>query len=224
MAKAELNRDAIVARALEIADTEGLPAITIRRLSKEFGVTPMALYWHVENKDELLAAMGDALFADIPVEVDPALDWHEQLRELELRLVTALRAHPGAADLAFERVLLCDVGRRLAEAVFDLLRNAGFSVRDTAGLGAQALRSAVALVAGEPGREFAGSAAERERLLAGKRAAMDALPAEQFPRLREMADALVDCDDQDEYYRLGVDLYVAGVTKLAAGAAAQSLA
>ena len=33
--------------------------MTIRRIAQEFGVTPMALYWHVKNKDELLAAMGD---------------------------------------------------------------------------------------------------------------------------------------------------------------------
>ena len=215
IAKAELNRDAIVARALEIADTEGLPAITIRRLSKEFGVTPMALYWHVENKEELLAAMGDALFADTAADVDASLPWTEQLRELERRLVEALRAHPGAAELAFERALLSEPGLRLAEAVFELLRSAGFSVADTAGIGAQALRNAVALVTGEPGREFGGSDAERDERLESKRAAMSALPPDQYPRVREMAAALVDCDDQDEYYRLGVDLYVAGVTQLA---------
>ena len=37
--------------------------MSIRRLGQEFGVTPMALYWHVQNKDELLAAMGDRIFA-----------------------------------------------------------------------------------------------------------------------------------------------------------------
>jgi len=35
--------------------------VTIRRVAQEFGVTPMALYWHVSNKDELLAAMAIAL-------------------------------------------------------------------------------------------------------------------------------------------------------------------
>src|SRR3954462_4675737 len=103
MAKTDLNRGAIVARALEIADDEGLEGITIRRLSTEFGVTPMALYWHVRNKDELLAAMGDALFADLSAELDPALDWPERLRVLVGRLVAALRAHPGAVPLAFGR-------------------------------------------------------------------------------------------------------------------------
>src|SRR5947208_254282 len=54
--RSDLNRHAIVQRALTLMDTEGADAITIRRIAQEFGVTPMALYWHVANKDELLAA------------------------------------------------------------------------------------------------------------------------------------------------------------------------
>ena len=64
-AKSDLSRAAIVERALTVMDTEGPDAVTIRRIAQEFGVTPMALYWHVANKDELLAAMGDALLADV---------------------------------------------------------------------------------------------------------------------------------------------------------------
>ncbi|MFL5761300.1 MAG: TetR/AcrR family transcriptional regulator [Thermomicrobiales bacterium] len=41
-------------RALAIADSEGLQAVTIRRVAKELGVTPMALYWHFKDKNELL--------------------------------------------------------------------------------------------------------------------------------------------------------------------------
>ena len=66
--RAELSRELIVDRAVEMADAEGLEAVSIRRLGQEFGVTPMALYWHVQNKDELLAAMGDRIFAGL----DPA--------------------------------------------------------------------------------------------------------------------------------------------------------
>ena len=51
-----LTRAAVAERALRLADAEGLEAVTIRRLAQELGVTPMALYWHFKNKDELLAA------------------------------------------------------------------------------------------------------------------------------------------------------------------------
>src|SRR4051794_8336877 len=62
-----LSREAMISRALDVADTDGLAAVSIRRIAQEFGVTPMALYWHVKNKDELLAAMGDAIIGEVPV-------------------------------------------------------------------------------------------------------------------------------------------------------------
>ena len=49
-----LSREALVEAAMALADREGLDALTIRRLAGEIGVTPMALYWHVKDKDELL--------------------------------------------------------------------------------------------------------------------------------------------------------------------------
>jgi TetR/AcrR family transcriptional regulator, tetracycline repressor protein len=72
------------------------------------------------------------------------------------------------------------------------------------------------LVADEPGRAFGGTDEEREATRVHKRAQMAALPADRFPRLREVSEDLVACDDEDGYYRLGVDLYVNGVAQLAA--------
>ena len=48
-----------------MADLDGLAAVSIRRIAQDFGVTPMALYWHVKNKDELLAAMGDRILSAV---------------------------------------------------------------------------------------------------------------------------------------------------------------
>src|SRR4051794_10053106 len=49
--KRELSRESIVDRALTVMDDEGPDAVTIRRIAQDLGVTPMALYWHVANKD-----------------------------------------------------------------------------------------------------------------------------------------------------------------------------
>ncbi len=214
MAKSELSRAAIVARALDIADAEGLDAITVRRMSREFGVTPMALYWHVKDKDDLLEAMGDALFEGTDVGVDAALDWYDQLRVLVTSMVNGLRRHPGAVQLAFLRVLANDAGRELSEHVFEVLRSAGFDVRQTADIGVYALRMAVMLVDGEPGREVGPTAEERDAVLDAKRAALRSLPVEQYPRLREMTEALFECDDADDYYRFGIDTFLGGVRAL----------
>ena len=60
-----LSREAVIDHALAVADLDGLDAVSIRRIAQDFGVTPMALYWHVKNKDELLAAMGDRILSVI---------------------------------------------------------------------------------------------------------------------------------------------------------------
>lgn len=59
----------IVAQAIELADAEGLPAVSMARVAQTLGVTTMALYRYVANKDELLARMYDAALADDPGEL-----------------------------------------------------------------------------------------------------------------------------------------------------------
>ena len=81
-AGAALSRDAIVDRALETADQEGIEAVSIRRIAQDFWVTPMALYWHVKNKDELLAAMGDRMLATMTLPADDGRRDLDQLRDL----------------------------------------------------------------------------------------------------------------------------------------------
>lgn len=56
----------IVAAAIGLADTEGLPAVSMARVAQTLGVTTMALYRYVANKDELLARMYDLALADEP--------------------------------------------------------------------------------------------------------------------------------------------------------------
>src|SRR5215472_18800688 len=94
-----LSRAAVVERGLAIGDEEGLEAVTIRRLAAELGVTPMALYWHFRNKDELLVGLADSIWAEIDVKVDTEAPWIEQLRALLESLVGVLRAHPSATQL-----------------------------------------------------------------------------------------------------------------------------
>ena len=61
----KLTRAAVLERAAKLADADGLDAVTIRRLAQELGVTPMALYWHFKNKDELLVGLVDHLLSGV---------------------------------------------------------------------------------------------------------------------------------------------------------------
>ena len=212
-----IGREALVDRALELADADGIDAVTIRRLAQDFSVTPMALYWHVKNKDELLAAMGDRIFSTLDVSSVPAdLPWLDQITGLLTALVGALRRHPGSVELAAHQILQNDRGCELSERFLELLRQAGFTVTARSSLAHAALRTAMSLVMTEPGAELSAPSDERDSIVAHKRATLRGLSSERFPNLIECADDLVDCDDENEYYVRGINLYVAGVRGLAA--------
>ncbi|MCW2522368.1 MAG: transcriptional regulator, TetR family [Frankiales bacterium] len=201
----------MIERALQLADAESLAAVSIRRLASDFHVTPMALYWHVKNKDELLAAMGDDFYDHIEISDLAGRDWFEVLRLVVERLVSSLRRHPASAGLAVARILHSERGQVLTELTLSVLRDAGFSVGRSADVARTALHTAVTLVAGLPGAELDVPADERDAALARKRAEIAALPADRFPCLRVSGDALTGCEDAEDYFEAGTEFFLAGV-------------
>lgn len=215
-----MSREAVIDRALDVADREGLTAVSIRRIAQDFDVTPMALYWHVKNKDELLAAMGDRVIDAVEVSDLPADGGLERLRPLLQRLVDALARHPGSTELVQFRILQCPRGQLLAEQALTVLAEAGFDQQRRADLSRAALQSVVMLVVGAPGAEPDVPEDDREDMRARKRAALAALPRDRFPHLVDCAGALTHCEDPEAYYAAGIDLFLAGTTALAARLAA----
>jgi TetR/AcrR family transcriptional regulator, tetracycline repressor protein len=211
--KGDLSRAAIVERALTVMDIDGPDAVTIRRIAQEFGVTPMALYWHVANKDELLAAMGDALLADV-VPPPATGSWSVQLRGVVDNLIASLSQHPAAAELVFPRILVTEPGLRITEFTLALLEDAGFTREQAADLARMGLQTAMMLVTQRPGAESQAAQEERDALLAQKRAHVESLPADRYPHVRAAAVALTDCEDESAYYSFGVDLYIEGALAL----------
>ena len=89
-----LSLDRIVGAAVEIADGEGLPAVSMARVAERIGTTPMSLYRHITNKDELLQLMIDAVAArEGPPEPDPERDWRYNLDRWAHGLVDLYRSH-----------------------------------------------------------------------------------------------------------------------------------
>jgi AcrR family transcriptional regulator len=204
-----LSRDTVVTRALELADAEGLDAVTVRRLAQEFGVTPMALYWHFGNKEELLDAMGDALFDALPPHAYTG-PWHERLRKLLDDLAAALRRHPSSAELAYRRIMACRRGQDITEAALAALADAGFPSREAAFVACQALMTVVSLVANLPGAQPGLTDDERDQHLSVKRAAIAQLPPDHYAHVISAAPYLINCEDPDEYFAFSLDLLVAG--------------
>lgn len=83
-----LDREQIVREAIRIADTDGLDAVTMRRVAQQLGTGAMSLYRHVPDKDALVALMVDTVIGDMigesplppQVPLPPGLTWREGLR------------------------------------------------------------------------------------------------------------------------------------------------
>ncbi|GAA2124450.1 GntR family transcriptional regulator [Glycomyces algeriensis] len=91
---AELTRERLLAEAIEIADGEGLEAVSMRAVASRCGVAPMSLYRFVEDKDELVAAMADTVYGSAPFDRDPGAPWRSQVESLARELWRLHRAHP----------------------------------------------------------------------------------------------------------------------------------
>ncbi|MGW7553415.1 GntR family transcriptional regulator [Streptomyces rimosus] len=93
-----LSRARIIRTGIRIADAEGLRALSMRRVAAEFGVSSMALYRHVANKDELVKLMADATFAEIELPDPAPRHWRARM-EAGARLQWKLyQRHPWVAQ------------------------------------------------------------------------------------------------------------------------------
>lgn len=209
-----LSREVVADRALAIADAEGIEAVTIRRLATELGVTPMALYWHFRTKEDLLAGLADRVLDALRLP-ERSGDWAADIRAAMHALVTAMRPHPQVAHLVPHRVMQHPTGLAVTELALQTLSDAGFSPLQAGQLAMQAMRAVVGMVTSEPVDDSGMSADERDAELRRKRAYLASLPPDRFPALVRHADAMTYCPDVDEFFDLGLDLYVAGVRGLA---------
>lgn len=205
----------VVEGALALAGAEGLEAVTIRRLARGLGVTPMALYWHFRNKGELLDGMAARIFEEIDLSLDASATWQEQLRALLGSMVDALRAHPSTATLLSTRTVSSEDGLLATEVALDILRRGGFSPAEATQIARHALSSVTNLVSGEPGvvvRDESGRLLDARRY---SRIFLESLPPERYPRLVEAAAPLSEGVDPDTYFTFGLDLLLAGIEAMA---------
>ncbi|MFF3488923.1 TetR/AcrR family transcriptional regulator C-terminal domain-containing protein [Streptomyces sp. NPDC002701] len=87
----------IVGAAVTVADTEGLTAVSMRRVAAELGVATMSLYRHVADKDDLLMRMMDSVMAEHPLPTDPPEGWREAIELAARQLWDLFRRHPWLA-------------------------------------------------------------------------------------------------------------------------------
>jgi AcrR family transcriptional regulator len=208
---AGLSREKVLAAALAIADAEGLDALSFRRLAGQLGVTPMALYRYVDDKEALLDGIGDIVLSELELP-EPRGDWRAQLRAAAWSFRAVLVAHPAVVPIFLRRPLLTPAGLRSANAVVGIFRRAGFSPEQVAPLYRDFMRDMLAhvMLESEGGRGVVTPEQRREQARLA-RITFETLPADEFPYLVEAAPHFAAPHDPELAFQTGLDLFVAGL-------------
>jgi TetR/AcrR family tetracycline transcriptional repressor len=172
-----LQRGPIVAAALKIVDRHGLKALSMRRLGAELGVDPMAVYYHLPNKQALLDAIVEAVMGSIDLTADDAA------KPAEERILVAARAyrdvllaHVNTLPILLAHGPVTPGAMRPVELLIGILRDAGLPP-DEALMGMNLI---AASVRGAVGMGPVHEISEEEFA-----AMWRALPAAEFPLLAE---------------------------------------
>lgn len=123
------RRQEILDAALAIADERGLAAVTMRAIAERVGVTPMALYPHVGDKEGLLDAMIGHLLGSLEVPGSDG-DWQHRLGSLARAMRDLTKRHPGATPLLFARPSVAPDAVRVVDVIYRALLDAGVPPAD----------------------------------------------------------------------------------------------
>ncbi|GAA4205202.1 TetR/AcrR family transcriptional regulator [Actinocatenispora rupis] len=211
-----LTGRAVLDAGLRLMDRDGLDAVTMRRVAAELDVRAASLYRYVRNKDELLAALADELFADLDLTRHVRADWPAALTAMAHDLRRYLLARRDSARLIAGRFTTGPHGLRNIEALLAVLRAAGLSDHDTAFAGYACVTSLFGLVAAEQNSvaaEVAAGTPARE-YLDGLAGTLRAMPADRYPNVVALADELT-APDLARRFDFAVERMVAGIADLA---------
>jgi AcrR family transcriptional regulator len=89
-----LSRDRIVKTAIQLADAEGIDAVTMRAIAQKLRTGAMSLYWHVGSKDDLMDLIRDAVAGELERIEHPSGDWRADLTAIATDSRDAFLRHP----------------------------------------------------------------------------------------------------------------------------------
>jgi AcrR family transcriptional regulator len=206
-----LSREVIVNAATEILDAEGEDALTLRALTVRLATGYGAIYHHVADRDDLLAAATDHVIARIAGDLAPDAEPREALRAVAVGLFDAIVAHPWVgAQLHRDpwRPALLDIYESVSEQLQALAVPAR-ALSDSAGV----LVNYILGVAGQNAanaRALARSNTDRSTFLATVAAQWAQLDPGRYPSLAKAGAQLREHDDREQFLA-GIDLILAGV-------------
>lgn len=213
-----LDRARVLAAAVDLADREGLPSVTMRGLAGELGVEAMSLYYHLPGKDALLDGVVETVATEVAgavAELPPADDWRAEVRARCLAARTVMLRHPWAPELIGSRTAIPPAVFGHFEAILGAMVEGGLSYhlahRGMHALGSMALGFVQELF--KPATDADADMAEEELMQM----------AEALPHMTAMVaseihdhdgDVLGWCDSQAEF-EFTLDLLLDGLARQA---------
>ena len=119
-----VDRQRIAATAREMIDEVGIEKVTMRAVAARLDVSAMALYHHVEDKDELLRLVGDDILGQFELPDDESGDWRELFTSVSMATVDALLEVPGLSSVLLTSKMLPNA-RRLVQFCLHQFERAG---------------------------------------------------------------------------------------------------
>lgn len=193
-------------------DSEGLDALSMRKLGAVLGVEAMSLYNHVRNKDDLLVAVRDRIFAEVLAEfeagVTPDSSWQARALAMGEAYWHTACAHPAAFQLVTTRPVDSRMGMTVLARTVEFFIDAGLSIDDAS----FAFHVSCGWLFGHISQEH-GLMTQLAELASFKR---EDVPAE-LAHVVDFRDALL-AHSADERFYMGYEILIAGIeARLAAG-------
>jgi AcrR family transcriptional regulator len=205
-----LSKERIVTAAIEILDTEGEAALTFRALAARLATGSGAIYWHVANKDELLAAATDDVIARAMTGVVRGAEPREAIRASALAVFDAIDAHPWVGA-QLSREPWQSAVQQIFESIGEQLQALGVPERAQFDC-ASALLNYVLGLAGQyaAAARLLARETDRSAFLATVAARWAQLDPAAYPFMRQVATQLPGHDDREQFLA-GIDLILAGI-------------
>jgi AcrR family transcriptional regulator len=210
-AKAPLGEDVVVDAALAILKSDGLEAVTMRRVAAALDTGPASLYVYVSGREGLLQAMLDRVIATVELEAADPSRWRAQLHSLLARVRQALVAHPGIAAMTLADPPTTEAVLHLTENLLGILLAGGLDPQDAAWACDILVLLATAAAREDDVRRPRGASDDDRRQQVGElHRTFAGLPPDRFPLISAHAAQMV-AGDGDERFRFAIDVVIDGM-------------
>jgi AcrR family transcriptional regulator len=213
-----LDADLIVSTGIELAEREGVAALSMRRLGEELGVNATAFYRHFRDKDDLVLAIGDRVTAwtldRVRAAITPDTPWQEVLRTIAAHTMEASRTFPAVYSMTFARTTGQAGEREAVELLLSTISRAGLSPEQTV-LTYRTFADTCLALAGSNGTVGSMDPKLREKDSTAWSRIYAVLPHETYPATRRHTRELIDVTDE-QIFNNAVELMIAGIEALAA--------